>query len=455
MPATTNAIQEGTSSKGLVRELGLAQAASVVVGVVIGSGIFLVPAEMMRAAGSAKLVYLAWIVGGLFSFFGAVTYAELGAMKPQAGGEYVYIRDAFGPLAGFLCGWTWTIVIKPASLAAVSTGIVQVLGSFSPLAFLTIDGTHLTRAGQLVAFAMVLLVSLINYIGVRRAGNFQLAFTVLKIALIVVISALALTSHGTWEHFAGGYAAATGGIVGFILAVKAALWAYDGWSDLNMVAEEVSSPERNIPLALVGGLMVIGALYVLVNAAVQYVLPATALATSSSPMSDAVKVALGSAGAAVIAAVIIVSLITSLNGIAMSGARMAFAMSRDGNFFSLLAKVHPQFHTPHVAIALQGLLSLIFLLFGGNFQQLFTVSLFAEWLSYVAASVSLFVFRQQPIIKSVPFWRYPLAPALFIVASAPLLYYTFHQQPRQISLGSLVILAGVPVYFAFALRRKV
>ncbi len=450
-----SAVRNEKKLPGLLRELGAAQAASIVVGVVIGSGIFLVPAEMMRAAGSAKLVYLAWIVGGIFSFCGAVTYAELGAMKPQAGGEYVYIRDAFGPLAGFLCGWTWTIVIKPASLAAVSTGIVQVLGSFSPLAFLTINGTHLTRVGQLVAFAMVFLVSGINYIGVRRAGNFQLAFTVLKIALIIAISAMAFISHGTWEHFAGRYVAATGGIVGFILAVKAALWAYDGWSDLNMVAEEVSSPERNIPLALIGGLVVIGALYMLVNAAVQYVLPATTLATSSSPMSDAVRIALGSAGAAVIAAVIIVSLTTSLNGIAMSGARMAFAMSRDGNFFSLLAKVHPQFHTPHVAIAVQGLLSLAFLLFGGNFQQLFTLSLFAEWLSYVAACVSLFVFRHQPMIKSVPFWRYPLAPTLFILASAPLLYYTFTSNLKNSALGSLVILAGVPVYYAFALRRKV
>jgi len=451
-----SAALEHASAKGLVRELGLAHAASIVIGVVIGSGIFLVPAEMMRAAGSAKLVYLAWIVGGIFSFCGAVTYAELGAMKPQAGGEYVYIRDAYGPLAGFLCGWTWTIVIKPASLAAVSTGIVQVLGSFSPLATLTIDGTHLTLSGQLVAIGVVFFVSAINYIGVRRAGNFQLALTILKINLVVVISVMAFTSHGTWGHFAGRYAAATGGIVGFILAVKAALWAYDGWSDLNMVAEEVSAPERNIPLALVGGLVVIAALYMLVNAAVQFTLPVTALATSSSPMSDAMKVAMGNGGAAVIAAVIIVSLITSLNGIAMSGARMAFAMSRDGNFFSPLAKVHPQFHTPHVAIAVQALLSVSFLLIGGNFQQLFTLSLFAEWLSYVAASISLFVFRfRTPEIAPVQFWRYPLAPSLFIVASAPLLYYTFTSNLKNSALGSLVILAGVPVYLAFVLRRKV
>ena len=456
MPSTSRvAVPQDKTGKSLVRDLGLAHAASIVIGVVIGSGIFLVPAEMMRAAGSAKLVYLAWIVGGLFSFCGAVTYAELGAMKPQAGGEYVYIRDAFGPLAGFLCGWTWTIVVKPASLSAVSTGIVQVLSSFSPLSFLTTDGTHLTRPGQAVAFAVIFFISALNYIGIRRAGNFQLAFTVLKIALVVVISAMAFSSSGTWQHFGGRYLAATGGIVGFILAVKAALWAYDGWSDLNMVAEEVRAPERNIPLALVGGLIVIAALYMLVNAAVQFTLPADALAKSSSPMSDAVRVGFGNAGAALMAGAIIISLVTSLNGIAMSGARMAFAMSRDGNFFSSLASIHPRFHTPYVAIAVQGLLSVSFLFVGGNFQQLFTLSLYAEWLSYVAASISLFVFRSAaPVIHSVPFWRYPLAPALFILASAPLLYYTFTSNLKNSALGSLVILAGIPVYFAFALRRK-
>src|SRR5215468_5107766 len=142
-------IQEERSAWGLVRDLGLAHAASIVIGVVIGSGIFLVPSEMMQAAGSAKLVYLAWIVGGIFSFFGAVTYGQLGAMKPQAGGEYVYIRDAYGPLAGFLCGWTWTIVVKPASLAAISIGIVRILGSISAFSFLMIPGGNLTPAGQL------------------------------------------------------------------------------------------------------------------------------------------------------------------------------------------------------------------------------------------------------------------------------------------------------------------
>src|SRR5438552_10694178 len=170
-------VQDEKKIPGLLRELGAGQAASIVVGVVIGSGIFLVPAEMMQAAGSARLVYLAWIVGGIFSFFGAVTYAQLGAMKPQAGGEYVYIRDAYGPLAGFLCGWTWTVVVKPSSLAAISTGIVRILANFPQLSFLSLRiGVVPVTWGQLVAMGFVFLISAISYIGVKRAGNFQLAF---------------------------------------------------------------------------------------------------------------------------------------------------------------------------------------------------------------------------------------------------------------------------------------
>src|SRR5947207_7538692 len=191
MATVTNATSARAS---LLRDLGASQAASIVVGVVIGSGIFLVPAEMMQAAGSARLVYLAWIVGGIFSFFGAVTYAQLGAMKPQSGGEYVYIRDTYGPLAGFLVGWTWMLVIKPSSLAAISTGIVRILGSFSVLSFLILPGGQLTWSGKVVAIAFVTFISVVNYFGVRRAGNFQLAFTILKITLVVVIASLAFNS---------------------------------------------------------------------------------------------------------------------------------------------------------------------------------------------------------------------------------------------------------------------
>jgi APA family basic amino acid/polyamine antiporter len=444
------------SRPALLRDLGFGPAISIVVGVVIGSGIFLVPAEMMQAAGSARLVYLAWIVGGVFSFFGAVTYSQLGAMKPQAGGEYVYIRDAFGPLPGFLTGWAWTVVIKPSSLAAISTGIVRILGSFHSFSFLMLPAGQLTASGKVVAIAVVAFISTVNYVGVRRAGNFQLAFTVLKLGLIIVIAALAFTSAGNWSHFTETFSGATGGFAGFVAAVTAALWAYDGWSDLNMVAEEVKDPERNIPLALIGGFLVIAALYMLVNAAVQFALPAVAVATSASPMADAVRSSsLGAAAAIFVSVAMIISLISSLNGVAMSGSRMTFALSRDGNFFSSLSKVHPRFHTPHVAIVVQAVLSLGFLFLGGNFRQLFTLALFAEWLSYTAAAIALFVFRydSKTVPDAVPLWKFPLAPALFIVASAALLYYTFTSNLHYSGLGSLVILAGIPVYYAFSLRR--
>ena len=455
MPATEST---NTTRVGLLRELGAGQAISIVIGVVIGSGIFLVPAEMMQAAGSAKLVFLAWIVGGVFSFCGAVTYAELGKFKPQAGGEYVYIRDAFGPLPGFLCGWTWTLVVKPSSLAAISTGIVRILGSFGTLSFLMRPGGRLTVAGVLVATAFVALISAINYVGIRQAGNFQLVFTVLKVLLIIVIAGLAFTSHGSWAHFQQTFAGAKAGFAGFVAAMTAAMWAYDGWSDLNMVAEEVRDPERDLPIALIGGLLASAALYMLVNAAVQFALSPSAIAASSSPMSDAVAhSALGAGAALIVGVAMIIALTATLNGVAMSGSRMTFALARDGNFFRFLSKVHPRFHTPHLAIVVQGILSLGFLLLGGNFRQLFTLALFAEWLSYTAAAVALFVFQTRGSFPSGQrkMWKTNLAPALFIVASGGLLYYTFISNLRYSVLGSLAILLGVPVYYAFALRRRV
>jgi len=450
--------QSSSTQPGLIRDLGVTHAASVVIGIIVGSGIFLVPADMMQAAGSARVVFLAWVVGGVFSLCGAITYAQLGAMKPQAGGDYVYIRDAFGPLAGFLSAWIWTIIVKPSSLAAMSTGVVRVLGNFSALSFLITPDGHLTTAGKLVAIAFVAFVSALNYTGIRRAGDFQRVFTFIKIVVIVVIAGLAFTAHGSWSHFSEHYSGATGGTMGFVLAVTAALWAFDGCSDLNMVAEEVRSPEKNIPLALLAGFSIVAALYLLVSLAVQYALPAVLLGQSGSPMSDAVRnSALGLSAAVIVSAGIVLSLTATLNGTAMSGARMSFAVARDGNFFAPLAKVHPRFHTPYVAIVFQAFLSLGFLLIGGNFRQLFTLALFAEWLSYVAASSALIVFRSKTYTLGnwVKNGRSLVPPAVFIVASAALLYYTFTSNLRYSIVGSLVILAGIPIYYAFALRRRV
>jgi len=444
----------------LSRDLGVGPATAIVVGTIIGSGIFLVPAEMMQAVGSARLVYLAWIVGGLLSFFGALTYAELGAMKPEAGGEYVYVRDAYGPLPGFLYAWTTFFISKPASIATITTGLVRILGTFSLFAFFSRDLIHRpfpVSGGQAAAIVATLLMTVLNYLGIKKAGEFQLVFTLLKVGIIAAIVVVGFTfSAGSWSNFSSQYTGAKGGIEGFMAALVAALWAYDGWNDLNQVAGEIRQPGRNIPIALIAGVAIVGALYMGVNAAVQYLLPASAIASSPRPASDAIGLVLGALGASVVSAAMALSMLVTLNGTVMSGARVPFAVARDGYFFSALADVHPRFHTPSVSLALQAALAIVLLLLGGNFRQFFSLAIFAEWLFYMIASSTVFVFRRRDPDLPRPYrvWGYPVVPALFVAASALLLYYTFTDNLRNSAWGMVVIAAGVPVFYAFARKRS-
>ncbi len=444
----------------LSRDLGIWHASAIVIGTIIGSGIFLVPAEMMQAVGSARLVYLAWIVGGVLSFAGALTYAELGAMKPQAGGEYVYIRDAYGPLPGFLYAWTWFAIAKPASIATITTGFVRILGTFPALSFFDHTAVHsplVVTYGQLIAIAAAGFITALNYIGIRRAGDFQVVFTLLKVAIIVVISLAAFTAmSGTWRNFQTSFSGATGGVAGFMAALVAALWAYDGWNDLNMVSGEIRNPGRVIPVALIAGVGAVGVLYMLTNAAVQYVLPASQIAASPRPASEATAVAVGLWGAAVVSAAMALSMLVALNGTIMSGARVPYAMARDGYFFRAMADVHPRFHTPSVALIVQLILAVVLLLFAGNFRQLFSLAIFAEWLFYLVSASTVFVLRKKEPNAARPYrtWGYPLVPALFVAAAAVLLYYTFTENLRNSAWGLAVIAAGIPIYWFFASRKR-
>jgi len=444
----------------LARDLQLPHAGAIVVGTIIGSGIFLVPTEMMQAVGSAGMVYLVCVVGGLLSFFGALTYAELGAMKPQAGGEYVYVRDAYGPLAAFLYSWTWFLIAKPASIATVTTGIVRILGTFSVFSFFReplIAHPFTINYGQLVAIAATVFVSWLNYIGVRRAGDFQFLFTLLKIAIILGIVAIGFSyTGGSWANFGTEFTGATGGVAGFFAALVAALWAYDGWNDLNMVAGEIRNPQRNIPLSLIWGVAIVGVLYVLVNAAVQYVLPAATMAATERPASDAVALVLGHTGASLVSVGIAISMLVTLNGTIMSGARVPFATARDGYFFKAIAEVHPRYRTPAVSITVQCILAIALLLFGGNFKQFFSLAIFAEWLFYMIAGSTLFVFRHRDPAAARPYrvWGYPFVPAIFILVSAVLLYYTFMANLESSAWGCVAILMGIPIFYFFAHRRN-
>lgn len=445
----------------LVRELNVWHSISIVAGTIIGTGIFLVPAEMMQAVGSAKLVYLVWLVGGALSFFGALTYAELGAVRPFAGGEYVYIRDGYGPLLGFLYAWTWFLIAKPASIASVTTGMVRVLGNFQIFSFLphhlfTI-GNFVVTWGQLVAIGATILISGVNYVGVRKAGNFQLMLTTLKVAMIALIILAGFSAAtGSWSNFGTTFLGAKGGMAGFMAALVAALWAYDGWNDLNMVSGEIRNPERTIPMALIAGVAIVAVLYIGVNGAVQYVMPAAAVAAAPVPASAATQIAIGRWGGLLVSAGMALSVLVTLNGTIMSGGRIPFAVARDGYFFNALAEVHPRFHTPSLAIVVQAIMAIILLLVGGAFKDLFSLAIFAEWLFYMIAASTIFVFRAREPEATRPYrtWGYPVVPALFIVAAAVLLYYTFTDNLRNSFWGSVVILAGVPVFLYFAKTKQ-
>jgi APA family basic amino acid/polyamine antiporter len=458
-------VTEATPRKNgeLLRALGVSHATAIVVGTIIGSGIFRVPGAMMASVGSSKYVYLAWLVGGLLSFFGALAFAELGAMRPQSGGEYVYIRDAYGPLPGFLYCWNWFVIAKPASIATVVTGIVDALSALPRFHFLGnalfTQPFALTWA-QVVAIAAAVLISALNYIGVKRAGEFQLIFTILKVAMLVGIAVVGFTyAAGSWSNFSTS-APAHGGFSGFMIALVAALWAYDGWNDLNMVGEEVSDPGRSIPIALILGVAIVGILYVLMNVAIQYVLPAADLAQSKSPAATMMLVVLGPTGAAVITTGIALSMLVTLNGTVMSGARIPFAVARDGYFFPKLAEVHPTFRTPGPAIIVQLILSVLLLLAPANFINFLGLAIFAEWLFYMISTSTLFVFRKREPDAPRPYktWGYPVVPALFILAAAVLLVYTFAENLREAPvltwISVLFLLAGIPVYYYFAAKKK-
>jgi len=440
-----------TAPADLPRVLGASQSTAIVVGTIIGSGIFLVPSEMMKDTGSSTLVYLAWIVGGLLSLFGAMTYAELGAMLPYAGGEYVYLRGAYGDTTAFLYMWTWFAVAKPASIAAVTSGLARTLGVFPTFHFLStpVDGLPVLWS-QIFAIGVTWFMTGLNYLGIKKAGDFQLVFTVLKAILILIVAALCFASaSGSWSNFATSLPHATGGFGGFMLALIATLWAYDGWNDLTMVAGEVRRPERSLPFALIGGLFIVGFLFMATNAAIQYILPAAQIAASERPAVAALAIVAGPRGAGFVAAAMALSIFVTLNGTVMSGARIPFAAARDRLFFRQFAHIHPRFQSPSTSLIVQGSLSTVLLLFLSQFQQHFELAVFSEWLFYMLTATTVFVYRRRHPEFARPYrvWGYPLLPAIFVVSAAAVLVWSYAGNIRGSLLGTALILLGLPVLY--------
>ncbi len=401
-------------------------------------------------------MYAVWITGGLLSLFGAMSYAEVAAMKPRVGGEYAFLREAYGDLVAFLYTWTWVLIAKPASIATIAAGLMRVLGTFAVFGFLAQPAFAHLYWSQVFAIAATWLITGMNIVSTRDSANVQTALTWLKVLMILVIAGFCFTSmeHGAWHNFATTFSGARGGFAGFMVALTAALWAYDGWSDVSQMAGEVKDPQRSMPLALIGGVAIVGALYMLTNAAIQYVMPAAVIAVADRPAADALQLVAGHFGAALVSVGMAISIGATFVGSSLSGARVPFAAAQDRLFPRGLARIHPRFHTPSSSLILQAVLSSLLLLAIGRFQALFSLAIFSEWLFYALTAATVFVFRYREPDAERPYRvsGYPVVPALFIAAALVLLVFSFMDQPRNSLMGTLVILAGVPVHYALRSR---
>jgi APA family basic amino acid/polyamine antiporter len=404
-----------------------------------------------------------WIVGGLLSLAGALSYAELAAALPEAGGEYAYLREAYGPLWGFLYSWTQMWVAKSGSIATLATGFFVYLANFFPALEKTLYALPLPlgphggplelRYGQLLAIALILLLGWLNYHGVKAGGDVQVAVTVLKLALIafIIVAGLAFGQ----AHSPSPAPVAALPFAGFIAALVAALWAYDGWNNVSMAAGEVRDPQRNLPRALIWGTAGVIAIYLLASSAYFHVLSASEVGSSERVAAEMMRRIFGGSGAAAVSVAAMISIFAALNGSILSGSRVPYAAAREGYFFRAVARVSPKYHTPGVSIlALCAWAALLAL--SGKYDDLFNMVIFASWILYGMTAAAVLVLRKKRPDLPRPYRTlgYPVVPVLFILASLVLICATAVQRPRESAIGVCLIVLGVPFYFYWKRRSQ-
>ncbi|HXK03938.1 MAG TPA: amino acid permease [Verrucomicrobiae bacterium] len=439
----------------LKRALGSWAAASIVVGTVIGSGIFLVPKSMIQKVGSLEAVYAVWIVGGLLSLAGALSYAELAAALPEAGGEYAFLREAYGPMWGFLYSWTQMWVAKSGSIATLATGFFLYLTNFfEPLkgVLYTVrlpigpnGGPLEIQYGQIFAIALILALGWLNYYGVKVGGDVQVAVTIVKVGLIAAIIVAGLFfGH---PHSPERATAAPLTFSGFVAALVAALWAYDGWNNVSMVSSEIKEPQRNLPRALIGGTLAVIGIYLAANAAYFHVLAPSEVAGGMRVAAEMMHKIAGSRGASAVSVAAMISIFAALNGSILSGSRVPYAAARDGYFFSGIARVHPRHQTPGVSILVLNLWAALLVL-SGKYDDLFNLVIFASWILYgmTAAAVPVLRWRRPELVRPYRTVGYPFVPVLFILAAFVLLITTAIERPRESLMGIGLIVLGLPFY---------
>jgi len=431
----------------LRREIRLHHATAMVVGTIIGASIFVQPSEITGRVPSLTGAALVWLVAGGMTFLGALVTAELASTLPESGGVYAFLREAFSPVLGFLWGWAMFWTMHSGIIAVISVVFARYVGFFLPLGDLGTKG---------VAISAILVLSAVNYAGVKHASNLQAAFTWVKVSAIVLIIAV---GFALGEPPVDASAAADTGLLGggsgsdFMLALVAALFAFGGWHMVTYNAGETLEPTKTIPRALTIGVLVVTLCYVALNAVYFYVLPLETVITSNRVAADAADAVLGFGGGATMSGLVLFSTFGALSGIVLAGPRVYYAMAKDGVIFGWLGDLHPKRRTPHHAILLQAVWASV-LVGTGSYRALFTRVVYTEWIFFGMMALGIYVFRRRTDLKrDYSMWGYPVTPALFALAAFAIVINQVIATPLDSAFGLGFVLLGVPVYYVWMRLR--
>lgn len=463
----------------LARKLGLFTAVTIVIGSMIGSGIFKKSASMSTELGAPGIVLVIWLVAGLISLIGALTNAEIAGILPRAGGQYVYFREMYGNFTGYLYGWAIFAVIQTGSIASIAYVFSGYFEYFFPTPHLSpgweawgfsikwgeqvlLDCYPLKDIGlKMMTILLIMFLSVVNYFGVTFGGVVQNVFTILKNVAIVFIVVLALTMGvGSAANFSpfvnSAFQFPAGSLLGgIVLALSGAFWAYDGWNNITYLGGEVKDAQRNIPKAMMFGMFFVIAVYLLVNLAYFYVLPVDAVASSTFLASDVMQKAVGGWGGAFVAVAVMVSTFGTTNGTILVSARVYYAMAKDGLFFKKLEDVHHKYKTPGVSIIIQGLWASLITM-TGSFDQLTDMLIFVSWIFYGMGAYGVFVLRKKMPNAERPYkaFGYPILPAFFVIFSMFFVGFSIWYNVRNAVFGLILVAIGIPLYFWFKKTKK-
>jgi len=418
----------------------------IAIGSTIGSGIFLTPAIIANAIQSPIYIIIIWLVGGLLILCGALTFAELGALMPQAGGVYVYLFEGYGKVFGFLYGWAYILVVNTGGIAALSVAFTTYLAYFFPMNPVTL---------KLVAVCGIFFLTVINVVGVKVGGIFSDVFTVLKlIGIFGVIAVGFIWGSSSITNFS--FEMPSGMTSGLAVAMVGVLWSYGGWQHATYAAGEAKNAKKDVPIAMIIAALSVTAIYVLINIGYMFLLPVDIIANSPSVAADAVKTVLGPIGGGIIALAIFISTFGTAGIYTLTAPRIYFAMAKDGIFFPQIAKIHPKYSTPANAIIIQSTWAVLLILFWGTFENLISYVVFTDWIFFGLTAASVFIFRKKlPDVKrDYKTLGYPVTPTLFILMAAWFVINTLIEKPEQAVAGLIMLGLGLPVYYYWSKKNN-